>query len=101
MRMYGRSSAALSPTANRGRASLAALLDIGADELLGVLLEDLVDLVEDRVHVVGQLLVALPYLIDRGSLVLLGLLGPPRRLPLASGVLVRCHVWYLRRSRGL
>src|SRR6516162_3333943 len=92
MRMYGRSSAALSPTANRGRASLAALLDIGADELLGVLLEDLVDLVEDRVHVVGQLLVALPYLVDRGSLVLLGLLGTPRRLPLASGVLVRCHL---------
>src|SRR6516225_4754571 len=90
--MYGRGSAALSPTANRGRALLAALLDVGADELLGVLLEDLIDLVENRVHIVGQLLVALPYLIGRGRLVLLGLLGAPRCLPLASGVLVRCHL---------
>src|SRR5579875_1590851 len=36
--------------------SLAALLHVGADELLGVLLEHLVDLVEEGVHVVGELL---------------------------------------------
>src|SRR4029078_9793089 len=35
--------------------SLAALLDVGLDELLGVLLEHRVDLVEDLVHLVLQL----------------------------------------------
>src|SRR5487761_1277775 len=49
-----------SPTANRsGRGDgglLAALLDVRTDELLGVLLKHLVDFVEDRVHVVGELL---------------------------------------------
>src|SRR5258708_40148021 len=74
---------------------LAALLDIGAHELLSVLLEHLVDLIEDRVHVVGELLVALLDLFGRGGLVFLGLLGAPRRLPLAPGIL-RCHVPFLR-----
>lgn len=35
--------------------SLAALLDIGPDEVLGVLLEHVVDLVEQVVGVLGQL----------------------------------------------
>src|SRR6201996_1232476 len=78
---------------------LAALLDVGADELLGVLLEHLVDLVEDRVHVVGELLVALLDLFGRGGLVFLGLLGAPRRLPLAP-VVVRCHLRFLRLRRA-
>src|SRR6266700_5239 len=90
---------AVSPRRNRAgraaRASLAALLDVRADELLGVLLKHLVDLVEDRVHVVGELLMPLLDLLGRGGLVLLGLLSAPRRLPLAPGVL-RCHVLFLR-----
>src|SRR5215468_7961972 len=98
MRMYMPAAAMLSPNANRPTASLAALLDVRTDELLGVLLEHLIDLVEDRVHVVGQLLVPLLDLIGRRGLVFLGLLGAPRRLPLASGVL-RCHLRYLRPSR--
>src|SRR5215831_13624320 len=89
----------VSPNANRPAASLAALLDVRTDEFLGVLLEHLIDLVEDRVHVVGQLLVPLLGLIGRCGLVFFGLLGAPRRLPLASGVL-RCHLRYLRPSRG-
>src|SRR5215475_6214685 len=45
------------PCAGRlGQEKLPALLDVAPDELLGVLLEHLVDLVQDRVHVVGQLL---------------------------------------------
>src|ERR1700761_6413705 len=74
---------------------LAALLHVRADELLGVLLEHLVDLVQDRVHVVGELLVPLLDLLRRGGLVFLGLLGTPRRLPLAPGVLRR-HLQFLR-----
>src|ERR1700753_3922902 len=74
---------------------LAALLHVRADELLSVLLEDLVDLVEDRVHVVGELLLPFPGLRVRGGLVFLGLLGAPRRLPLAPGVLLR-HLPFLR-----
>src|SRR3984957_10595509 len=74
---------------------LAALLDVRADELLGVLLEHLVDLVEYRVHVVGELLVPLLDLLGGRGLVFLGLLGTPRRLPLATGVL-RCHLPFLR-----
>src|SRR5215831_12045009 len=89
----------VSPNANRPAASLAALLDVRTDEFLGVLLEHLIDLVEDRVHVVGQLLVPLLGLIDGRGLVFVGLLGAPRRLPLAPGVL-RCHLRYLRPSRG-
>src|ERR1700691_4067664 len=71
---------------------LAALLDVRADELLGVLLEHFVDLVEDRVHVVGELLVPLLDLFGGRRLVLFGLVGAPRRLPLATRVLVRCHL---------
>jgi hypothetical protein len=37
------------------RTSLAALLDVPADELLGVLLEDLIDLVEQLIDPVKQL----------------------------------------------
>src|SRR5215468_4391161 len=70
--------------------SLTALLHVRAHEFLGVLLQDLVDLVEDRVDVVGQLLVPFLDLLGRAGLGLLGLLGAPARLPLASGVL-RCH----------
>src|SRR5215467_956980 len=76
----------ISPARNVDR-SLTALLDIGPDELLGVLLQHLVDLVEDRVNVVGQLLLAL---LDfpAGLLgVFLGLLATPGGLPLAAGVL--------------
>src|ERR1035438_1048483 len=48
------------PTANPpGPGLLAALLNVGPDELLGVLLEYLVDLVEDRVHVISELVLAL------------------------------------------
>jgi hypothetical protein len=57
---------------------LAALLDERADELLRVLLEHLVDLVEDRVHVVGELLVAfldVARLLLDGRVTLLGLAG--------------------------
>src|SRR5580704_11726613 len=68
----------------RGSArSLPALLHVGPDELLGVLFEHLVDLVQDRVHVVGQGL--LPFLDILGGLRLglLGLLAAPRGLPLS------------------
>src|SRR5579862_9714613 len=81
----------------RANGLLAALLDVRADELLGVLLEHLVDLVEDRVHVVGELLVPLLDLLGGRGLVLLGLLGTPRRLPLAPGILRR-HLPFLRPS---
>src|SRR5215470_9628645 len=99
IRMYMPVAAMFSPNANHPTASLAALLDVRTDEFLGVLLEHLIDLVEDRVHVVGQLLVPLLGLIGRRGLVFFGLLGAPGRLPLASGVL-RCHLRYLRPSRG-
>src|SRR6266568_1553970 len=83
------------PTANlrapRAMVLLAALLHVGADELLGVLLEHLVDLVEDRIHVVGELLVPLPDFLCAARLGLFGLLGAPRGLPLTACVL-RCHV---------
>src|SRR3984957_16951941 len=75
---------------------LAALLDVGADELLGVLLEHFVDLIEDRVHVVGELLVPLLDLFGRRRLVLFGLVGAPRRLPLAP-LVIRRHLRYLLR----
>src|ERR1700749_2436080 len=70
---------------------LAALLDVRADELLGVLLQHLVDLVEDGVHVVGELLVPLLDFLGTASLGLFGLFGAPRGLPLTACVL-RCHV---------
>src|ERR1700750_1511562 len=74
---------------------LAALLHVGPDELLGVLLEHLVDLVEDGVHVVGQLLLALLDVTRRLRLGPLGFLGAPGSLPLATGVLCR-HARNLR-----
>src|SRR5262245_49066330 len=80
-------SAHREPSAMR---SLTALLHVGTHEFLGVLLQDLVDLVEDRIDVVGQLLVPLLDLLDRTGLGLLGLLGAAVCLPLPTGVL-RCH----------
>ena len=76
------------PTANRRVPDpvwlLAALLHVGTDELLGVLLEHLVDLVEDRIHVVGELFVPLPDFLGTARLGLFGLLGAPGGLPLAA-----------------
>src|SRR6266568_129215 len=46
-----------------GLPSLAALLHVGPHELLGVLLENLVDLVQDRVHVISELVLPLPDLL--------------------------------------
>src|SRR3954449_11101192 len=66
--------------------SLSALLYITPHEFLAVLLEDLVDLVEDRVDVFGHLLVALGHIgVDR-SLDLVGLLARARRPLLPAGV---------------
>jgi hypothetical protein len=46
---------------------LAALLHVGLDEFLGVLLEDLVDLVEDLVHLARQVVTRLRVFdLDRG-----------------------------------
>src|SRR6266568_1318253 len=84
---------AVSPRRNRAgraaRASLAALLDVRPDELLGVLLKHLVDLVEDRIHVVSELVLSLPDLLGILWRAVRLLLGAPGRLPLASGVLCR------------
>src|SRR5580704_13797699 len=80
------------PTANRRARLLAALLHVRPDELLRVLLEDFVDLVQDRVDIVGELFVALPDLLGGPGLRLLGLLGAPGGLPLTACVLVGCHV---------
>src|ERR1700735_4971343 len=77
------------PPRERGLTSFAALLDIGADELLGVLLEHLVDLVQNRIDVVGELVLAFLDVLGclrRGVLLLL---GSPRSLTLPSGVLCR------------
>src|SRR5580704_4363667 len=70
---------------------LAALLHVRPNELLGVLLEHLVDLVEDGVDVVGELFVPLLDFLGTASLGLFGLFGAPRGLPLTACVL-RCHV---------
>ena len=45
--------------ARRAARLLATLLDVGADEVLGVLLQHVVDLVEDRVDVLAELLATL------------------------------------------
>src|SRR6185436_14813300 len=45
--------------ARRAARLLATLLDVGADEVLGVLLQDVVDLVEDRVDILAELLATL------------------------------------------
>src|SRR3954452_12206925 len=47
------------PRVRVGRWLLATLLDVGPDEVLGVLLEHVVDLVEDRVDVLAELLTTL------------------------------------------
>src|SRR5262249_55723696 len=52
-------------TRREGR-SLAALLDVGLHELLGVLLQHGVDLVQDLVHLVGELLALVGRLGARG-----------------------------------
>src|ERR1700683_594209 len=65
------------PPRERGLTSFAALLHVRPDELLGVLLEHLVDLVQDRIDVVGELV--------------LPLLGAPRSLTLSAGVLCCRH----------
>ena len=78
--------------ARTGRAAktlLAALLDVGPDELLGVLLENLVDLIEDRIDVVGELFLPVPDFLCGARLGLFGLLGTPRGLPLTASV--GCH----------
>src|SRR5882757_11540931 len=79
------------------RPLLAALLHVRPDELLRVLLEHVVDLVEHRVDVLGQLL--LPRLgIGRGAIRLrrvLDLVLAPGGPPLASMLLLR-HVNPLR-----
>src|ERR1700685_2878336 len=80
------------PPRERGLTSFAALLHVRPDELLGVLLEHLVDLVQDRIDVVGELVLPLLDVFGRRRLVLFGLVGAPRRLPLATRVLVRCHL---------
>src|SRR6201999_3043489 len=76
---------------------LAALLDVRAHEFLGVLLEHLVDLVQDRVDVIGELLVPLLDLFGRLRLCVLDFLGPAAGLALAARVLL-CHPGYLRQS---
>src|SRR6201989_1292017 len=70
---------------------LAALLHVRPDELLGVLLEHLVDLVEDGVHIVGELFLPLPDFLGAAGLGLFAPSAAPRGLPLPACVL-RCHV---------
>jgi hypothetical protein len=67
-------------------------LHIRADELFGVLLENLVDLVQDRVDVVGQLVLPLLDLIGLPDIGVLLVLGPPRGLPLTAGVFRRHYL---------
>ena len=64
--------------------SLAALLDEGANEVLGVRLEDVIDLVEDRVDVLGQFLVSLGDIRRGVSLDLVDLVGLPLRAALTT-----------------
>src|ERR1700727_1610977 len=81
------------PTANRQLPSLlSALLHVGPNKFLGVLLEHLVDLVENRVDVVSELFLPLPDFLGRARLGFLGLFGSPRGLLLTTCVLRRCHV---------
>src|SRR4051794_16217644 len=69
-----------------GDYSLAAFLYVSPHELLGVLLEDPVDLVQERVDVLGHFLGALGDVgVDR-RLDLLGLLARPRGPLLPAGV---------------
>src|ERR1700722_2554135 len=91
----------VAPATRPVRALLAALLHVGPDELLGVLLEHLVDLVQDRVHVVGQGLMTFLDVLGalRGGL--LGLLAAPGRLPLPACVLCRHCLPPFRGAIGL
>src|SRR5215469_7674286 len=68
---------------------LPALLHVGPDEFLGVLLEHLVDLVQDRVDVVSQLVLPLAGLISLLDIRVHILLGSPLCLALNAGVLRR------------
>src|ERR1051325_8656164 len=92
---YGRPARTAQPPPAPARGPvLTALLHEASNEILGVGLEHVVDLVEDVVHVVAQLL--LPFLEVLGCLrvlrLLLDLLRGARRLLLsAAGVLGR-HV---------
>src|SRR5579863_8756334 len=86
-----------SPGGKRGKPTrlLPALLDVIADELFGVLLEDLVDLVEQVVELGLQLLA----LWGRGGgLGLFGLRLLARRRRRASLLLLLCHQPTPRRS---
>src|SRR4051812_14941420 len=64
---------------------LAALLDVGPHEVLGVLLEHVVDLVEDGVHVLAELLTAL--LTGRGCVA--AVVVVPAAATLTLGLLLR------------
>src|SRR6202042_295702 len=75
--------------------SVAALFHVGPYDILGVLLEHLVDLVENRVHVVGELLLPLLDVARCLRLRLLGLLAALRGLSLTASVLRR-HARNLR-----
>src|SRR6202050_525068 len=77
------------PPRERGLTSFAALLHVRPDELLGVLLEHLVDLVQDRVDVVGELVLALLDVLGSLRRGVLFLLAAPLNLTLAAGVLCR------------
>src|SRR5579863_1796133 len=86
-----------SPGGKRGRPTrlLPALLHVVADELLGVLLEDLVDLVEQVIELGLQLLALRG---RRGGLGLLGRLFLARRRRRAALLLLLCHQPTPRRS---
>src|SRR4051794_8475170 len=93
LRLHGRG-------AGYGEWSLPSLLYVGSNKLLGIGLEYLVDLVEDRVDILGHFLVALGDVgVDRG-LDLVGLLARARRLLLPAGVpgghvVLRCCSWLM------
>src|SRR5437016_5802502 len=71
------------------RRLLTSLLHLGPDELLGRLVEDLVDCVQDRVDVVGELLPALPALFGTRLRRFLGVLAAAPGVPLTARVLRR------------
>src|SRR5690242_13708463 len=66
--------------------SLAALLDEGANEILGIRLEDVIDLVEDRIDILGQFLVSLRNVRRGVGLDLVDLVGLPLRAALTTVV---------------
>src|SRR6478609_6521834 len=73
----------LAPTRAQA-SSLAALLDEGANEVLGVRLEDVVYFVEDRIDVLGQFLVSLRDIRRGVSLDLVDIVGLPLRAALTT-----------------